>query len=352
MENRSLYLNKLTLMTLVSCGAFFLATCFVTTANIILFVNNMNLPEAVVRKNAPVVLVNIFAISFLFTIVAYVASYFTTMTHVRKILNFTEKVAEGNYKEILEIRHDVFDIHGYKAIMENLNKMVGELSSVETLRSDFISNASHELKTPLTVIQNYATLIQAPCISDQVRIDYSSQIVEQTTKLSSLVTNILKLNKLENQKIFADVQKTNVSELICECMVGYEQTWEKKGLNIEPEILDDIYLNTDRELLKIAVNNLISNAIKFTESRGTVGVKLERFGVTGAVIRVSDTGCGMDEKTEKHIFEKFYQGEKSHHVQGNGLGLALVKRIVDILGYEICVESEQGKGSTFTLTMR
>lgn len=352
MKKNRMSLKKLNLMTLASYVFFFLGACFVTTANILVFAQNMDLSEAIIRENAPIVLLNTIVVSFLFTVVAYIIGYFSIMVHVRKILSFTEKVSEGNYKELLEIHSNNFDLHGYVAIKENLNKMVEELNSVETLRSDFISNVSHELKTPLTVIQNYATLIQAPNICEQVRIDYSRQIVEQTEKLSTLVTNILKLNKLENQKIFADVQKVNVSELVCECMVGYEQAWESKGLNIKTEIADDVYFNTDGEFLKIVLNNLISNAIKFTENGGTVGVELERVNGSGVTIRVCDTGCGMDEKTEKHIYEKFYQGEKSHHVQGNGLGLALVKRIVDILGYDIRVESELGKGSTFILTMR
>lgn len=227
--------------------------------------------------------------------------------------------------------------------------MVDELGSVETLRTDFISNVSHELKTPLAAIQNYATLIQGSNLSDEEKSDYSKQIVQNVTNLSSLITNILKLNKLENQKIFPTVNEINISELVCECVIGFEQIWEEKNIQIKADIEEEVLIFTDSELLKVVVNNLISNALKYTEKGGTVGIKVEDFNKNEAVISVSDTGCGIDSKTGNHIFEKFYQGDTSHNRQGNGLGLALVKQIVDILGYEINVESEVGVGSIFTL---
>ena len=132
-------------------------------------------------------------------------------------------------------------------------------------------------------------------------------------------------------------------------MIGFEQIWEEKNIQIKADIEEEVLIFTDSELLKVIVNNLISNALKFTDNGGTVEIKVEGFNKNGAVISVSDTGCGMDKKTGNHIFEKFYQGDTSHNRQGNGLGLALVKQIIDIVGYEINVESEVGVGSTFIL---
>lgn len=341
--------GKINTVSLIFFLIFFLGICFVTTANIILFFQGSDLQEYYIRDRAPKVFINIFVLSFLFIIITFCFRYFTSSRHVREILKFSDKVSKGDYKVRLNTKETNFDLHGYNAIKENLNKMAEELGSVETLRTDFISNVSHELKTPLAAIQNYATLIQNPNLSDEEKSDYSKQIVQNVSNLSSLITNILKLNKLENQKIFPSVEKINISELICECMIGFEQVWEEKNIQIEADIAEDVLIFTDSELLKTVVNNLISNALKFTENGGTVGIKVDGFNKEGAVISVSDTGCGMDSKTCNHIFEKFYQGDTSHNGQGNGLGLALVKQIVDILEYEINVESEVGVGSTFTL---
>lgn len=341
--------RKWNTVTIIVFIAFFLGICFVTTANIILFLHDTDLTEYYIRNRAPKVFLNVFVLSLLFTIVTFFFGYFITSRHVREILKFSDKVSRGDYKVRLNIKETSFDPHGYKKIKKNLNKMVDELGSVETLRTDFISNVSHELKTPLAAIQNYATLIQGSNLSDEEKSDYSKQIVQNVTNLSSLITNILKLNKLENQRIFPTVKEINISELVCECMIGFEQIWEEKKIQIKADIEEEVLTFTDSELLKVVVNNLISNALKFTDNDGTVIIKVEGFNKNGAVISVSDTGCGMDKKTGNHIFEKFYQGDTSHNRQGNGLGLALVKQIIDILGYEINVQSEVGVGSTFIL---
>lgn len=327
----------------------FLGICFVTTVNIFLFAHTAELPEQLIKIQAPKVLLNIFVLSLLFTIIASIIIYFTNTKPVKKILEFTNNVAKGNYKNKIPESHFAMDPYGYSAIKKNLNHMVEELNSVETLRTDFISNVSHELKTPLAVIQNYATILQSSNLSEDDKLNYLKQIINQITNLSTLITNILKLNKLENQKIYTNVSEINISELVCECMIVFEQSWEEKQLQIATEISEDIIIFTEPELLKLVINNLISNAIKFTEKGGKISIKVEGNNKNIAIISIKDTGCGMDSMTGNHIFEKFYQGETSHSGQGNGLGLALVKRIVDILGYEINVESEVGIGSTFTI---
>ena len=169
--------------------------------------------------------------------------------------------------------------------------------------------------------------------------------------LKSLVVNILKLNKLENQQIYPEARSYDLSEQLCECLLGFENEWERKGIEIETDIADEIYINADPELLILVWQNLISNAVKFTDKGGTVSLSCsENDG--RAVVTVKDTGCGMDEDTGRHIFEKFYQGDTSHASKGNGLGLALVKRIIDITGAEISVESVLGSGSTFTVRLK
>jgi signal transduction histidine kinase len=182
-------------------------------------------------------------------------------------------------------------------------------------------------------------------------VKYAKAITDNSRSLANLITNILKLNKLENQQIFPEVKPYNLSEQLCECLLGFENVWERKKLEIDTDIEEDVTVTADSELLSLVWNNLFSNAVKFTDSGGSifVGLKSEN---GFAVVTVTDTGCGMSAETGRHIFEKFYQGDTSHAVKGNGLGLALVKRVADITGGEISVQSEVGKGSTFTVKLR
>lgn len=221
---------------------------------------------------------------------------------------------------------------------------------METLRTDFIANVSHELKTPLAVIQNYATMLAQPELSEEQRREYAGIIAEATRRMASMITNILKLNKLENQQIYPSAQTYDLGEQLCECLLAFEDLWEQKGLDICTDIQEDVMVTADPELLALAWNNLFSNAVKFTEPGGRISLVLkaeeERISV-----QVADSGCGISPEAGRHIFEKFYQGDTSHAARGNGLGLALVKRVVDIAGGTIQVESEVGKGSCFTVIL-
>ena len=222
---------------------------------------------------------------------------------------------------------------------------------VETLRTDFIANVSHELKTPLSVMQNYGTLLQNPELSVEKRIEYGKAIQEQTKRLSNLVMNILKLNKLENQQIYPNVEKYDLGEQICECMLEFEAVWEEKNIEIDVDMAEEIQIEADKELLSLVWNNLLSNALKFTNDGGKVSLSL-RGDEKYAYVQVQDTGCGMSAETGSNIFKKFYQGDTSHATKGNGLGLALVKRVIDICGGEISVSSQLGEGSIFTVKLR
>ena len=182
-------------------------------------------------------------------------------------------------------------------------------------------------------------------------MEYAKAITDACRGLASMVTNILKLNKLENQTIYPEAKAYDLGEQLCECLIGFEDEWETKGLEIDTDIEENIFVKSDPELLSLVWNNLFSNAIKFTDPGGSVSLRLKSEGAY-AVIGVSDTGCGISQEAGKHIFEKFYQGDTSHATKGNGLGLALVKRVIDIAGGDIWVSSEIGKGSTFTVKLR
>ena len=200
-------------------------------------------------------------------------------------------------------------------------------------------------------MQNYGTLLQAPDLSEEKRMEYAKGVTDGARRMADMMTNILKLNRLENQQIYPQITEFDLGEQLCECLLQYESVWEKADIEIETDIAEDVKVRADAELLGHVWNNLFSNAFKFTPSGGTVTVSLSTTD-NYAVVKVQDTGCGMTPDVGAHIFEKFYQGDTSHSVQGNGLGLALVKRVIDIMQGEISVESVVGKGSIFTVKIR
>ncbi len=303
-----------------------------------------------IRMAAIYTFFNVVFLSLVVTVFVFVRERITVNRPIKEIIRLTERFTKGDFDAKIEKKFWLNNVTGYNEIVEHLNKMALELSSIETLRKDFVANVSHEIKTPLAVMQNYCILLQQPDLTEEKRNEYISILLRTTQNLSSLITNILKLNKLENQNIYPDFQKFSISEQLCECLVGFENLWESKNLNIETDIQEDVFLNSDPELLMLVWNNLISNAIKFTNAGGTVSVSLkDNKGVIA--VSVADTGCGISSETGKHIFEKFYQGDSSHSTAGNGLGLALVKRVVDILNCEISLESKVGIGSKFTVTI-
>ena len=229
--------------------------------------------------------------------------------------------------------------------------MAEELSGVETLKTDFVTNVSHEMKTPLAVMQNYAVLMQTPDLSEEKRMEYAKGIADGSRRLADMMTNILKLNRLENQQIYPQTTEFDLGEQLCECLLQYENVWEKSEIEIDTDIAENVKVKADAELLSHVWNNLFSNAFKFTQPGGMVTVTLTTT-EHHAIVKVKDTGCGMSPEIGNHIFEKFYQGDTSHATQGNGLGLALVKRVIDIMHAEISVESIPGKGTTFTVKIR
>lgn len=336
---------------------FFLLIAFVITCCMMLFVSVMaktldiELTDSNLNTAAKITFVNVIFLSVIYTYIDSIRRKITVKRPVKKITDAAERIMQGDFSVRIPKAQKTDDENGFNQIIDCFNKMAEELSGTETLRTDFIANVSHELKTPLAVIQNYATMLQHPDLTEEKRIEYSKAIADSSRKLASLITNILKLNKLENQQIFPEKQTYNLGEQLCECLLGFESTWERKNLIIETDIEEDVFVETDAEMMTLVWNNLFSNAMKFTGEGGKVSLILKTDG-NHATVSISDTGCGMSRDVGMHIFEKFYQGDTSHSTQGNGLGLALVKRIIDITGSEITVESEIDKGSTFTVKIR
>lgn len=329
---------------------FFLLIAFVVTCNFLLFLNFMDWNEVEIRNAAPITFVNILLLALLFWVLDAIRRAQTISKPVKRIQAGIDRVIKGDFSTRIDYIYGEDSENEFDMIITGLNKMIEELSGVETLRTDFIANVSHELKTPLAVMQNYGTLLQNPDLSEEQRMEYGRAIQEQTKRLSSLVMNILKLNKLENQQIYPNVEKYDLGEQLCECMLEFEAVWEQKNIEIDVDMEEEVFVEGDKELLSLVWNNLLSNALKFTEEDGKVSMILRK-DEKYAFVEVKDTGCGMSAETGKNIFKKFYQGDTSHATKGNGLGLALVKRVIDICGGEISVSSQLGEGSTFVVKL-
>lgn len=336
---------------------FFLLVAFVITCCVSLFVTTLadtmgvEFNEANISAAAKLTFANVIVLSLLFTLIDIARRKLSVDRPVKKITAATEKIMQGDFSVRIEPFRGALGVDNFNRISEAINQMAQELSGTETLRTDFIANVSHELKTPLAVMGNYATMLQQPGLPEEQRVEYAKAISEASRRLAALITNILKLNKLENQQIFPAAEEFDLSEQLRQSLLQVEDAWEQKNLNMETDIEDGVRIRSDAELLSLVWNNLISNAVKFTPEGGTVTVKMKAEGDQVAV-SVSDTGCGIKPEVGRHIFEKFYQGDTSHATQGNGLGLALVKRVADILNGEIDVESVYGQGSTFTVKIR
>ena len=333
----------------------FLFIAFVITCCMTLFLRSMmaaagisTLPEEIIQVAAKLTFAKVALLSLLFTAIDGIRRKVRVNRPVRQITQAAEKIVQGDFSVRIPPVRGIAAEDGFNQIIDCFNQMTEELSGMETLRTDFIANVSHELKTPLAVMQNYGTLLQQPGLPEEKRIEYAKSVTDACRRLASLITNILKLNKLENQQIFPSVTEYDLSEQLCESLLQFESVWEKKGIEVDADIAENIRVQADSELLSLVWNNLLSNAFKFTENGGTVSVMLSADDYC-ATVKISDTGCGMTPEVGAHIFEKFYQGDTSHSTQGNGLGLALVKRVVDILRGEIRVESILGEGSTFTV---
>jgi signal transduction histidine kinase len=268
------------------------------------------------------------------------------LSPVRALSRATEEVAKGDFS----VRVDIPKDYEFGFLTENFNKMVHELSGIETLRNDFVSNVSHEIKTPLASIQGFAKLLQDNNFSEEEKKEFTDIIISESTRLSKLTSNILKLSKIENQEINTKKVEFSLDEQIRCAILIMEQEWSRKNINLDIE-LEEVNIVENEDLLQQVWINLIGNAIKFTEDGGYVSIKLEDY-KDNIEVEISDSGIGMTEDIQRHMFDKFYQGDRSHLSEGNGLGLSLAKRIIDICGGKIYIKSELGVGTTFTIELR
>ncbi len=264
---------------------------------------------------------------------------------IRDLSNATNMVARGMFSVRVPPSKD----REYGKLINNFNRMIEELAGIETLRGDFISNVSHEFKTPLASVQGFAKLLQDEELSDEERREYTQIIINETGRLSKLTSDILRLSKLENQTTIVNRSRFSIDEQIRRILLVLEPEWTKKNIELDID-LDDVYYFGDEELMAQIWQNIINNAIKFTPENGEIKVRLFRSDKS-ITARISDSGPAIPKEVSEHIFDKFYQGDNSRKTEGNGLGLALVKRIVDLCGGKIYVENLYEGGVCFVVEL-
>ena len=295
----------------------------------------------------PVMLLSVFAVVSLLAGAVFSQIFIRSITKpLLEMSRATQRIAQGDFD--IELAENTFAVE-IAEMEDNFTMMARELSATEMLRSDFVSNVSHEIKTPLASIVGYATLLQKPELPEEQRQDYTDRILRSSRRLSNLTDNVLLLSRLENQEVELQPSTFSLSEQLRESILLYEGQWEDAAREMDID-LEEVDYTGSEELLADVWQNVIGNALKFTEPGDRIAVRL-REEPERVVVQVEDSGIGMSEEDCARVFEKFYQADRSHATEGNGLGLALCKRIVDLHGGSIVAESELGQGTTITVTL-
>ena len=289
-------------------------------------------------------LIWIVAISALSSLITYFVMKKFIVSPLSKLESAMAKVSEGDFTVHLETNSRIEEI---KRSYDSFNIMVKELRSTELLQSDFVANVSHELKTPLSTIEGYITLLQVA--EEGEKQEYISKILLSTKRLSNLIGEILLLSKIENHSIAYKSEPFRLDEQIRQAVVYLENKWEEKEMDFDADLDKTYYSGNEKLLFRVWVN-LIDNAIKFSPSGGVITLVLKSE-ADNVVVKVIDSGTGISDDAKKHVFDKFFQEDNSHSKEGNGLGLTLVKRIVSVHKGSVGVSDNDGGGTVFTVTL-
>lgn len=262
------------------------------------------------------------------------------------LINATQEIADGNFDVRIPTPRGPSE---FQCLVESFNKMAEKLGSIETLRNDFVGNVSHEFKTPVASIKGFAKLLKKEDLPEKERQEYLDIIITESERLAQLSGNMLLLSRLEKEEAFTDCNTFALDEQLRQSIVLLNPIWEKKNIVFDID-LDDMEIHASEEMLKHVWLNLLQNAIKFSKEGGCIHIR-NKSDETQHEIEISDEGVGMDNETKERLFEKFYQADKSRMTEGNGLGLALVSKIVKMSGGKIVVESEPEKGSSFHISL-
>lgn len=265
---------------------------------------------------------------------------------IQNICNAFDELSKGNFDVRVPTDQKVSEI---REMAQRFNAMAFDLSHIETLRNDFVADVSHEFKTPISAIEGYATLLQEPSMSKEKHDRYVKKILDNSRRLSNLSSSILMLSKLENQETVMHQTEYRLDEQLRKSVLDLEQKWTKKNIEFDID-LPRCVIYANAQLIEQVWSNIIDNAIKHSPANGMIQIRLEDTEEQVAVT-VTDQGDGMTEEVQKHIFEKFYQADRSRTSEGNGLGLALVKRIVELCDGSVTVASAPMKGASFCVVL-
>jgi len=300
-----------------------------------------------IRFFAPIFtpLIALFVCNVIGTFISAVASEII-LKPLNQLIKATEAVSTGDFSVRVEESGGDSEIGD---LLRNFNHMTEELAGIEMFRNDFINNFSHEFKTPIVSIRGFAKQLQNENLSPEKRREYTDIIVDESERLANMSSNILLLSKFENQQLITNQAEYDLDEQIRKCIILLEKQWSRKNIEIDLD-LKPIRIHNNAEMLSHLWINLIENAVKYSTDHGHITISCGEAG-EDILFTISNSGDGMDDSTIKRIFDKFYQGDKSHAAQGSGIGLSIVKRIVELCKGEIAVESKIGQGTTFTVKL-
>ena len=338
--------QRLSLSLFFSLAVFII---FVITAMIIAFISFFVINSGLVQRSGPsglftLVLTLMVASVIVGTVVSFILGR-VPLKPIRKVVSATNRLAAGDFSARLDISRPP----ELRELAESFNRMAQELGGLEMLRADFVNSFSHEFKTPIVSIKGFAEMLQYDDLTSAEKAEYLGIIISESDRLASLATNVLNLSKVENQAILSDVRAFNLTEQIRRCILLLETKWEEKGISLSVDI-DEVTYAGNEELLNQVWLNLLDNAIKFTQRGDGIAVSLKpcsdelRFAIR-------DDGCGIGEEALAHIFDKFYQADASRANAGNGLGLTLAKKIVELHRGSIACRSVLDHGSEFVVSL-
>lgn len=334
-------------LTLILTGIVFIVIfstmCIVGVIVSLLYRNNLSFPPS-----QPNIFHILIFVALLSTIIGTVLTLFfgkIPLQPINKLINASNELSNGNFDVRINFEHP----SELKELSNSFNNMAKELGSVELLRKDFVNNFSHEFKTPIVSLRGFAKLLKNENLTKHERDEYLDIIISESDRLATLATNILNLSNIENKTINTSKSTFNLSEQIRQSILLLESKWSNKSIDINIDLDETTYIGNE-ELLKQVWLNLIDNAIKFTDKKGRIDIQLMSFN-DNTIFKIKDTGIGMTIETKKHIFDKFYQGDTSHITEGNGLGLTMVNKIINLHKGYIEVKSQPSKGTIITVTL-
>lgn len=331
--------NRITLIIILGLFVLLVISMLITTGLTALIARYWTVPQDNYFVYGMVVLVVSIVVGILLSVIFSAILVRSTRPYVEAL----RKISECDFS----VRVEDSPIFANVGIADNINALAKQLGSVETLREDFVSNFSHEFKTPIVSVSGFATLLKNSKLSEADKAEYLDIIIDESNRLVRLSESVLMLTRLDSQTIIKE--QFLLDEQIRQSMLLFERPCSVKNIEMTAD-LDEISIFNEKKLLSQVWVNLLSNAVKFTPAGGKISVTAKQD--DGAVIvQISDSGCGMDEETLKNIFSKFFQGDRSHATEGNGLGLSIVKKVCGLLNLKINVESVLNEGSTFTVTI-